>query len=101
MPSKSKKQQRYMGMLYHCKETGDCPNKDVEEKAKKIKKKVVKDFAETKHKGLPEKKRKKRKKRKKSKATVDFLKNLEKNLSLLGLAKEAMDIKHIIKIYKE
>ena len=53
MPAKSKKQQRYMGMLYHCKETGDCPDKKTKEKAENIKKKVVKDFAGTKHKGLP------------------------------------------------
>mgnify|MGYP003153931596 CR=1 FL=1 len=105
MPSKSKKQQRYMGMLYHCKETGDCPNKEVEEKASKIKKKVVKDFAETKHKGLPEKakkkKKKKKKKNKKSKGTLNFLRNLEKSLALSGFDKEALDIKRIIKIYKE
>ena len=66
MPSKSKKQQRFMGMLYHCKETGDCPDKDIKEKAKKIKKKDVQDFAGTKHKGLPEKVRKKKRKKRKS-----------------------------------
>ncbi len=64
MPSKSKKQQRFMGMLYHCKETGDCPDKGIKEKAKKIKKKVLRDLAGTKHKGLPEKTRKKKKKKK-------------------------------------
>ena len=84
-----------MGMLYRCKETGDCPDKKTKEKAKKIKKKVVRDYAGTKHKGLPEKiKKKKRKKRKKrkNKKSYDILIDLVKFANYLdknGNTKEA------------
>ena len=57
MPSKSKKQQRFMGMV-HAVQNGkmEAPSEEVAETAKTMKKKDAKDFAETKHKGLPEKK---------------------------------------------
>jgi hypothetical protein len=55
----SKKQQRFMGMVYKCKETGDCASEEVKKAAASIKKKDAKDFASTKHKGLPEKKKEK------------------------------------------
>ena len=61
--AKSKSQQRFFGMVRKCQETGDCASEEVR-KASKMKKKDAKDFAQTKHKGLPEKK--KESKRKKS-----------------------------------
>jgi len=55
MPARSKKQQQFMGMVRQCQKTGDCASETVRKAAKNMKKKDVKDFAETKHKGLPEK----------------------------------------------
>jgi hypothetical protein len=62
MPSKSKTQQRLMGQAYAYK-TGDLKVNDMDPKyadeikklAKSMTKKQLKDFASTKHKGLPEK----------------------------------------------
>jgi hypothetical protein len=56
MPSKSKKQQRFMGMV-HAAQKGELenPSDEVKKAAKSMKKKDAKDFASTKHKGLPEK----------------------------------------------
>lgn len=56
MPAKSKAQQRFMGMVhaYQKGELKDAP-KSVKKAAKSMTKKAAKDFAETKHKGLPEK----------------------------------------------
>ena len=58
MPSKSKAQQRFMGLV-HAFNKGDVPaskvSKKVKDVAKDMKKKDVKDFASTKHKGKPEK----------------------------------------------
>ena len=58
MPSKSKAQQRYMGMVHACKKSDykDCASKEVEDTARGMKAKDAKDFASTKHKGLPNKK---------------------------------------------
>ena len=57
MPAVSKAQQRFMGMVYATKK-GDMPNPspEVAAAAASMKKKDAKDFASTKHKGLPEKK---------------------------------------------
>jgi len=56
MPSKSKSQQRFMGMVRaHQKGELEEPSAAVKKAAKSMKKKDVKDFAKTKHKGLPEK----------------------------------------------
>jgi hypothetical protein len=55
MPSTSKKQQRFMGMVHSCKKTGKCASKEVAKVAKNMKSKDVKDFATTKHDKLPEK----------------------------------------------
>ena len=59
MPSKSKKQQRFMGMVHACKKNDykDCASKEVEDTARAMKAKDAKEFASTKHKGLPEKKK--------------------------------------------
>ena len=54
----SKKQQRFMGMV-HAAQKGEKPaSKAVGKVAKTMKKKDAEDFASTKHKGLPEKKKK-------------------------------------------
>ena len=51
----SKKQQRFMGMV-HAAQKGEKPaSKEVAKVAKTMPKKAAKDFAKTKHKGLPEK----------------------------------------------
>ena len=60
MPSKSKAQQRFMGMVHACKKSDykDCASDEVEDTARGMKAKDAKDFASTKHKGLPDKKEK-------------------------------------------
>jgi len=59
----SKKQQRFMGMV-RAVQKGDmpAPSPEIAKAAKSMKKKDAKDFASTKHKGLPEKKPEKKKK---------------------------------------
>ena len=53
----SKKQQKFMGMV-HAAQKGEKPaSKEVAKVAKEMPKKAAKDFAATKHKGLPEKKK--------------------------------------------
>jgi len=61
MPAKSKKQQRFMGMV-HAAQKGELknPSPEVEKAADSMKKKDAEDFASTKHKGLPEKVKKKK-----------------------------------------
>ena len=58
MPAVSKAQQRFMGMVYATKK-GDMtnPSPEVAKAAASMKKSDAKDFASTKHKKLPEKKR--------------------------------------------
>lgn len=53
--AKSKAQQRFMGMVNKCQKDGDCASPEVEKAASSMKKKDVKDFAKTKHDGLPNK----------------------------------------------
>jgi len=57
MPAVSKAQQRFMGMV-HAVKKGDmpAPSAEVAQAAASMKKGDAKDFASTKHKGLPEKK---------------------------------------------
>ena len=55
----SKKQQRFMGAVLNAKRTGEASTPEVAKAACGMKTKDVKDFASTKHKGLPEKKTKK------------------------------------------
>ncbi len=59
MPAVSKAQQRFMGMVYAVKK-GEmaAPSPEVADAAASIKKKDAKDFASTKHDGLPKKKKK-------------------------------------------
>ena len=57
MPAVSKAQQRFMGMVYAVKKGEmSAPSSEVATVAASMKKKDAKDFASTKHKGLPEKK---------------------------------------------
>ena len=56
MSSSSKSQQRLFGQVRDCQKNGKCSSKKVKDLADKMSKKDVKDFASTKHKGLPEKK---------------------------------------------
>lgn len=53
--SVSKSQQRFMGMVHQCQKTGKCASSAVKKAASSMKDKDAKDFAETTHKGLPEK----------------------------------------------
>jgi len=56
MPALSKKQQRFMGMVYATKKGEmDNPSPEVQKAADSMKKSDAKDFASTKHKGLPNK----------------------------------------------
>ena len=57
MPAVSKAQQRFMGMV-HATQKGDmeAPSPEVEKAADSMKKSDAKDFASTKHAGLPDKK---------------------------------------------
>mgnify|MGYP001235312807 FL=1 len=58
MPAVSKAQQRFMGMVYAVKKGEmSAPSSEVAAAADSMKKKDAKDFASTKHKGLPEKKK--------------------------------------------
>jgi len=58
MPAVSKAQQRFMGMVYAVKKGEmSAPSSEVADAAASMKKKDAKDFASTKHKGLPEKKK--------------------------------------------
>lgn len=60
----SKKQQKFMGMV-HAAQKGEKPaSKEVAKVAKEMPKKAAKDFAATKHEGLPEKKKPEGKKKK-------------------------------------
>lgn len=54
----SKAQQKFMGMVHATQKGEKAPSKDVAKVAKDMGKKDAKDFASTKHKGLPEKKKK-------------------------------------------
>ncbi len=53
----SKKQQRFMGMVHATQKGEKAPSKEVAKVAKTMKKSDAEDFASTKHKGLPEKKK--------------------------------------------
>jgi hypothetical protein len=67
----SKKQQKFMGMV-HAAQKGEKPaSKEVAKTAKGMGKKDAEDFASTKHKGLPEKKKPEGKKKEKTEETAD------------------------------
>lgn len=58
MPAKSKKQQRFFGIVHSCKKNNKknkiCKNKKIKKACDSISKKDAKDFASTKHDELPE-----------------------------------------------
>ena len=56
----SKKQQKFMGMVRAAQKGEKASSPEVAKVASSMKKKDVKDFASTKHKGLPEKKKEKK-----------------------------------------
>lgn len=56
--AESKAQQKFMGMVHAAKKGEKPASKEVAKAAKGMSKKAAKDFASTKHKGLPEKKKK-------------------------------------------
>ena len=56
----SKKQQKFMGMVRAAQRGEGASSPEVAKVASSMKKKDVKDFASTKHKGLPEKKKEKK-----------------------------------------
>ena len=62
MPSKSKSQQRFFGLVHKCQKTGECLSPKIKKVANNISNKDAKDFASTKHKGLPKKVKRKRRK---------------------------------------
>jgi hypothetical protein len=55
IPSVSKAQQKLFGMVHACQKNGSCASPKISKIAHSIKFKDAKDFASTKHKGLPEK----------------------------------------------
>jgi len=55
MPAVSKAQQKFMGMVYKCKTTGECASEAVKKAAASMTEEEAKDFAATKRKGLPAK----------------------------------------------
>ncbi len=59
MPSKSKSQQRFFGLVRKCQKTGECLSPKIKKVADNISQKDAKDFAKTKHKGLPKKAKRK------------------------------------------
>ena len=61
----SKKQQKFMGMVHATQKGEKAPSKEVAKVAKSMGKKDAEDFAATKHKGLPEKKKPEGKKKEK------------------------------------
>jgi hypothetical protein len=62
----SKKQQKFMGMVHATQKGEKAPSKEVAKVAKSMGKKDAEDFASTKHKGLPEKKKPEGKKKEKT-----------------------------------
>jgi hypothetical protein len=62
----SKAQQRFMGMVHATQKGEKAPSKEVAKVAKTMKKSDAEDFAATKHKGLPEKKKPEGKKKEKT-----------------------------------
>jgi len=93
MPSKSVKQQRFMGMV-HAYQKGELKNAspEVKKTAKSMKYDDAEHFASTKHKGLPEKVRKKKSK-KKYESAITFTEYLTKDL----MVNEEIQVKDLAK----
>lgn len=100
MPSSSKKQQRFMGMV-HAYQKGELKgaSPSIKKAARSIDPEDALHFAETKHKGLPEKVRRKSKKRLHTfESFVNEKYNDEKKVD--GMSKQEMEDenKHFIKL---
>lgn len=79
MPAKSKAQQRFFGMVHAAQKTGKAASKEVAKVADEIDDKDAEEFASTKHKGLPEKKKPAKKKdKKKNEGRLTFAEWLER-----------------------
>jgi hypothetical protein len=90
----SKKQQRFMGMVHATQKGEKAPSKEVAKVAKSMGKKDAEDFASTKHKGLPEKKKSRPKKmllrRKKKKLKKQAAQVLPQHQVVSAMAKAFM-----------
>ena len=75
--SMSKAQQRFMGMVYAAKKGETPASPEVAKAAEGMSKKAARDFAKTKHEGLPEKKKSKKRKGKKVNEAVEVKKEQE------------------------
>lgn len=102
MPAKSKKQQRFMGMV-HAYQKGEL--KDASPSVKKAAKSIDPDdathFAETKHKGLPEKVRKKKKSKKRIHSFESFVNENYNNIKKIdNMSNQELEDenKHFIKL---
>jgi hypothetical protein len=97
MPSVSKKQQQFFGLVdaYMSGKLKN-PSKKVKDAAKSMSKKEVKMFAKTKRKGLPEKVKKKKTKKKSSDNIFSSMIKLANHLDHKGFTKEADLLDQII-----
>jgi hypothetical protein len=57
MPASSRSQQRLFGMVHACQKSNKCASHKISKIAATIKPQDAKDFAKTKHDGLPEQKK--------------------------------------------
>ena len=99
MPSKSKAQQRFMGLV-HAFNKGDVKGSEVSKKvkdvAKGMKKSDVKKYASTKHKGLPEKK-----KIKEQVSYIQFTKKAKESSARVAKNKERQREMNAMAAYKD
>ena len=96
MPAQSKAQQRFMGAVLNAKRTGEASTPEVADAAANMKTKDVKDFASTKHKGLPEKKDVKE-----ESSYRDFVKNAQSASDRVKKAKQAQRDSNAKSAYKD
>ena len=94
MPAKSKAQQRFMGIVRATqKGKFKSPSKAVQDAAKNMSAEDVRDFAATKHEGLPNKKDEDMTKNEKKAADMRKVANLVTNYVLLKMASVDLDKK--------
>lgn len=93
MPAKSKAQQRFFGMV-HAYQKGelDNPSKAIKDAAKSISKKGAKEFAKTKHKGLPNHVKKSKKKSKANESIVRITERDIRTIVMEGVKKVLNEI---------
>lgn len=96
MPSKSRAQQRLFGMVRSAQKGEKAASPKVAKLAKRMKKKSVRDFAKTKHKGKPERVRKKTRKEDIESELVAILENIlspdQIDILLEGSARDYEDL---------